>query len=297
MQSLNNIVSEASLEVPDYHLDHFQGRVLEELHLEFFFAHCRFLITPSFRYVTTGKATPQEIAQLEGILAQRQELIGELKRYLMYGLTLYSALLETNSNHITVNDHLVIARFVGLRDAFEVKLYTLRQEDLPARYEDKIYLGRDVLRLDRLERDHFGLRDMRHVLREQTRKLGRRLDEHAPDSIRAQLERDYLGDLHELVEDFSKGAGEVLKDFPPAFPGDELDWRTLLEMNRRFRELKHRLLEANELLKEMEKALFEEAPHATRYVTKFRKDVTNSVNYILFKVNGRITDAVNGIRL
>ena len=84
-------------------------------------------------------------------MAQRQELIGQLKRYLMYGLTLYSALLETNSYHIAVNDHLVIARFVGMQDAFDVKLYTLRQEDLPARYEDKIYLGRDVLRLDRLE--------------------------------------------------------------------------------------------------------------------------------------------------
>jgi hypothetical protein len=297
MQSLNNIVNEASLEVPDYHLDHFQGRVLEELHLEFFFAHCRFLITPTFRYVTTGKASPQEIAQLEGILAQRQELIGELKRYLMYGLTLYSALLETNSYHITVNEHLVIARFVGLRDAFEVKLYTLRQEDLPACYEDKIYLGRDVLRLDRLERDHFGLRDMRHMLREQEVKLRRRLDEHAPEALRAELERDYLGDLNELIEDFSKDAGDVLRDFPPAFPGDELDWRTLLEMNRRFRELKHRLLEANELLKEMEKALFDDAPHAARYVTKFRKDVTNNVNYILLKVNGRISDAVNGIRL
>ena len=297
MQSLNNIVNEAALNVPDYHLDHFQGRVLEELHLEFFFAHCRFLITPSFRYVTTGKVTTQEIAQLEGILAQRQELIGELKRYLMYGLTLYSALLETNSYHIVVNDHLVIARFVGLRDAFEVKLYTLRQEDLPARYEDKIYLGRDVLRLDRLERDHFGLRDMRHMLREQTIKLRHRLEEHAPDRVRKALERDFLADLQELVEDFSKVAGDVLQEYPPAFPGDELDWRTLLEMNRRFRELKHRLVEADALLQDMEKALFKKAPHAARYVTKFRKDVTNDVNYIMLKVNGRITDAVNGIRL
>ena len=297
MQSLSSIVSEASLDVPDYHLDHFQGRVLEELHLEFFFAHCRFLITPTFRHLTTGHATQQETTQLEGILSQRQELLGQLKRYLMYGLTLYSALLETNSYDIAVNDHLVIARFVGLREAFEVKLYTLRREDLPARYEDKIYLGRDVVRLDRLERDHFGLRDMRHILREQTLKLRRRLAERAPESMRAELERDFLADLNELVEDFSKDAGGVLNDFPPAFPGDELDWRTLLEMNRRFRELKHRLVEADELLREMEKALFEEAPHAARYVTKLRKDVANAENYILLKVNGRITDAVNGIRL
>jgi hypothetical protein len=297
MQSLNNIVNEASLDVPDFHLDHFQSRVLEELHLEFFFARCRFLITPAYRYITTGKATSQEIAQLEGILAQRQEILAELKRYLMYGLTLYSALLETNSYDIAVNDHLVIARFVGLRDAFEVKLYTIRAEDLPNRYGDKIYIGRDVLSLDRLDRDHFGLRDMRHMLREQTVKLRRRLDEHAPDKVRQRLEKDYLADLQELVEDFSKSAGEVLKDYPPAFPGDELDWRTLLEMNRRFRELKHRLVEADGMLQDMEKALYGDAPHATRYVTKFRKDVTNDVNYIMLKVNGRITDAVNGIRL
>jgi hypothetical protein len=296
MQSLNTILNE-SLDVPEYHLDHFQARILEGLHLEFFLARGRFLITPTFRHVTTGKATKEETAQIEGILAQNQERLGQLKHHVMYGLTLYSALLETNSYYIAVNDHLLIARFVGLPDAFEVKLYTLRQEDLLARYGDKIYLGRDVLRLNRLVRDHFGLRDLRHVLREQTTKLRRRLDEHAPESMRAELERDYLADLQELVEDFSTDANQVLKEFPPAFPGDELDRRTLLEMNRRFRELKHRLVEADELLGELEKALFEEAPHAARYVVKLRKDVTNAENYILLKVNGRITDAVNGIRL
>ena len=254
MQSLNNILRETSLDVPEVHLDHFQGRVLEELYLEFFFARCRVLITPSYQHITTGIADPEEIAQLESILAQQQDLIGQLKRYLMYGLTLYSALLEANSYHIAVNDHLLIARFVGLRDAFEVKLYTLRPDDLPTRYADKIYLGRDVLRLDRLDRDHFGLGDIRRVLHEQTEKLRRRLEEHAPDGLRAQLERDYLGDLRELVE-------------------------------------------ADALLGEMEKALFEDAPRAARYVTKLRKDVSNSEIYILLKVNGRITDAVNGIRL
>ena len=50
------------------------------------------LITPSYRHITTGVADPEEIAQLESILAQQQDLIGQLKRYLMYGLTLYSAL-------------------------------------------------------------------------------------------------------------------------------------------------------------------------------------------------------------
>lgn len=297
MQSLNYILKEASLEVPDVHLDHFQSRVLEELHLEFFFSRCRVLITPAFRHVTTGVAAADEVAQMESILSQRQELVGELKRYLMYGLTLYSALLETNSYHIAVNDHLVIARFVGLRDAFEVKLYSLRPEDLPSRYLDKIYLGRDVLRLDRLQRDHFGLKDMRRILQEQTGKLRRRVGEQTSEALGGQLERDYLSDLAELVEDFSKEAGHIVRDFPPVLSAAQGEEESLLEMNRRFRELKHRLVEADELLQEMERILFEEEPRIARYVTKTRKDVTNSVNYIMLKVNGRITDAVNGVHL
>lgn len=297
MESLSSIVSRESLPVPEFHLDHFQSRVLEEMHLEFFFSRCRVLVTPALRHIPTGEADPDEVSRLEGLLSQRPEMIGELKRYLLYGISLYSAILETNSYHISVNDHLAIARFVGIRDAFEVKLYTLRPEDLPARYEDKIYLGRDVVRLDRLERDHFGLRDMRYVMREQTARLRRRLEEHAPERMKAELERDYLADLQELVEDFSNDAGQVLAEFPAAIPGEAVDRRTLLEMNRRFRELKHRLIEAAELLRDLEKALFEEAPHAARYVTKVRKDVINSVDTITVKVNARISDLVNGIHV
>jgi hypothetical protein len=297
MQSLSTIVSRESLSVPECHLDHFQSRVLEQLHLEFFLSRCRVIVTPALRHILTGSADAAETAQIEALLSQRPGMIGELKRYLIYGLSRYSALLETNSYHLAVNDDLAIARFVGRQDAFEVKLYTLRPEDLPARYEDKIYLGRDVLRLDRPERDHFGLRDLSHVLGEQVPKLRRRLGEHAPPTLRAELERDYLSDLQELVDDFGVEASGVLSDFPPTFPGDEVDRQTLLEVNRRFRELKHRLIEADELLREMEKALFDEARHAARYVTKMRKDVTNGVNMIMLKVNGRISDLVNGIRL
>ena len=87
-----------------------------------------------------------------------------------------------------------------------------RPDDLPARYTDKIYLGRDVLRLDRLERDHFGLRDIRRVLREQTEKLRRRLQEHAPDALRVKLEEDFLGDLQELARELLVRGDDPLLD-------------------------------------------------------------------------------------
>lgn len=297
MQILNSILNRESLPVPDFHLDRFQLGILQEMHLEFFFARCRFLITPNFRSLVTGDASREELSELEAVLSQRQSVLGQLKRSLIYSLALHSALLETNSYFIAVNQNLLIARFVGWESAFEVKLYTLRPEDLPARYGDKIYLGRDLLRLEGPGRGHFGLRFLRNSLREQLPKLERRLAAHADAALRADLEREFLGDLRELFDDFSAGADAILSGFPSNVGAPPLEEERLLDCNRRFRELKHVLLEADEVLEEMEDRLFERGSDAARYVTKLHKDVTNDVNYIMLKVNGRISDAINGIRL
>jgi hypothetical protein len=300
MLSLNAITARESLDAPEFYPDHFQARVLESLHLEFFFARCRFLITPNFAHITTGEAMPAEEAQLRPILAQRQGVLGELKQYLIHSLAAYSALLEANSYHIAVNDHLVIARFVDNRahpEGFEVKLYTLRPEDLPGRYTDKIYLGRDLLRLDGRRRDHFGLRFLRDSLREQVQKLVGRLEQHAPEGLKAALERDFLEDIQEEVEDAVEKADEILARFPASPPPARAGDPALLELNAEFRELKHRLLEIDEALEGLEAELLEHAPRAARYATKFRKDVTNAVSFVMMKVNCRISDAVNGIGL
>ncbi len=161
MQSLSTIVNRESLPVPDFHLDRFQGRILDGMHLEFFFSRCRFLITPNLRPLVMGEASRDELSQLDTVLQERQALLAQLKRGLIRSLALHSALLEANSYFIAVNEHLLVARFVGWEDAFEVKLYTLRPQDLPERYADKIYLGRDLLRLDAARRPHFGLAFLR----------------------------------------------------------------------------------------------------------------------------------------
>jgi hypothetical protein len=297
MQSLSSIVDRESLPVAPFHLDHFQSRVREEMHLEFFFARCRFLITPTFRYTKTGDATHEEEQRLQAILAQRQRPLEDLKRLLIYSLALHSALLDTNSYFISVNDHLVIARFVGFGEGFEVKLYTLRPEDLPSRYSDKLYLGRDLLLLDVPRRPHFGLGYLRDSLREQLGKLKRRLESLTPPQVQAAVREEFLGDLDELVTEVSAGADAILGGFPASGRGEALPEKLLLELNPRFRDVKHLLIEMDGVLAELEQSLFERAKDAARYVTKLRKDVTNDINYIMLKVNGRISDAVNGIRI
>jgi len=297
MQNLNSIVDRESLQVPSFHLDHFQSRVREEMYLEFFFARCRFLITPNFTYLKTGEATREEEELLRTTLAQGQRQLEDLKHLLIYSLALHSALLETNSYFISVNDHLVIARFVSFGEGFEVKLYTLRPEDLPARYTDKLYLGRDLVLLDELRRPHFGLGFLRDSLGEQVGKLKRRLETLTAPKVQAVIREEFLGDLDELLGDFSSGADGILAAFPGSFQGERLPEKQLLELNPRFRELKHLLVEMDGVLAEMEERLFEQAKSAARYVTKLRKDVTNDINYIMMKVNGRISDSINAIRL
>jgi len=67
--------------------------------------------------------------------------------------------------------------------------------------------------------------------------------------------------------------------------------------DRRSANLKHVLSEAEIVAREMEERLLAAGSGAARYATKLRKDLANDVNYIMLKVNGRISDAVNGIRI
>ena len=71
-----------------------------------------------------------------------------------------------------------------------------------------------------------------------------------------------------------------------------------LAVNHLFRDAKHLLIDMDETLRELEEALIKgPTAHAARYVTMLRKDVENDVNYIMLKVNGRITDSVNGFQV
>jgi hypothetical protein len=298
MKTLSALVEREAFEVPLFVLDHFQARVRESLHLEFFLSRGRLILTPHLAPLTTAGATPAEEESMRAIVEEKQELLEQLKLYLLYNLSLYSALLETNSHHVAVNEHRVISRFLPYGPGMcEVKLYTQPPGDPVERYGDRIYLGRDCLPLDSPRRPHLGLGYLRQSLPEQIVKLQARLDRHATAAERDSLGDDFVGDLEEVAEEFSQKADRVLRTYPPEISVGALGPETLLEVNRDFRELKHVLLDAEIAVREMEERLLAAGSRAARYVTKLRKDLNNDVNYIMVKVNGRISDAVNGIRI
>jgi hypothetical protein len=296
MRTLAVLVERQAFETPAFSLDHFQKKVCEGLHLEFFLARGRLILTPHLAPLTTAEASASEEERVRAILEDKQDLLEQLKLYLLYDLSMYSALLETNSYHVAVNQHRVIARFLPYGpDACEIKLYTQPPGDPVARYGDRIYLGRDCLPLDGPRRPHLGLGYLRRSLPEQIARLESRLAGHAAPRERAAFEREFRGDLVELVGEFTERADRVLGSYPPdissGLPGD-----VLLEVNREFREIKHVLAEAEAVARELEERLLASGSPAARYVTKLCKDLTNDVNYVMVKVNGRISDAVNGIR-
>ena len=296
MKTLSALVEREGFEVPPFALDHFQSQVREELHLEFFLERGRLILTPSFASLPTSEASPSELDEVRAILDEKQGLLEQLKLYLLYDLSLYSALLETNSYDIAVNEHRVISRFLPYGPGLcEVKLYTQPPGDPVERYGDRIYLGRDCLPLDSPRRPHLGLGYLRKSLPEQIVKLKARLDRRAAAAETSSIGDEYLGDLEELAEEFSRKADHVLHGYPPEISTRTLAPETLLGLNRDFRELKHVLCEAEILLREMEERLLAAGSDSARYATKLRKDLTNDVSYISLKVNGRISDAVNGI--
>ena len=224
-------------------------------------------------------------------------MLEQLKLYLLYDLSLHSALLETNSYDLAVNEHRLITRFLPYGPgACEVKLYTLPPGDPILLYGDRIYLGRDCLRLDAPGRPHLGIAYMRQSLPEQLSKLRTRIAREGTPEGCVALESDFLEDLEALVEEFTQRADAVVRDHPPEISSRTLSAETLLEVSREVRDLKHVLCDAELVVRDLEEAMLAAGSHTARYVTKLRKDLANDVDYLMSKVNGRIVDAVNGVR-
>ena len=216
MKTLIALVERESFEGPAFALDHFQKKVREDLHLEFFLARGRLILTPHLAHLTTDEASPAEEAQVEAILEEKQELLEQIKLYLLYNLSLYSALLETNSlprRGQRAPGHLALP---ALRPG------RLRGEALhPApgdpieRYGDRIYLGRDCLPLDSPRRPHLGLGYLRRSLPEQVARLEGRLEKHADGRGARRARRRVPGGPRGGGRGVRPEGRRVLRTYPP----------------------------------------------------------------------------------
>jgi hypothetical protein len=301
MDNLKKITAMEMVKLPEFPMDKFQKDILENLYIEFFLSNCRALITPQGEIIATGHPKISEIEDLEVLLSEHSGLLSKVRQNVVYNLSHYSALLETNSYFISLNNNLLIARFVSHpeeEDRFVIKVYTIMKDDLPERYYDKMYLGRDIFSLKTLRRAHFGLKDMRDSLEEQIIKVRERMKAilAGNEELFNDFSNEYLEEIEDTISEFIEQSTALLSAYPEDISSAQMEKSALIEVNQAFRELKHILQDIDVSLRDAETYLFEvDQTHAVRYITKFRKDITNYIYFIMAKVNGRISDSINKI--
>ncbi|MBN2207253.1 MAG: hypothetical protein JW742_07600 [Candidatus Aminicenantes bacterium] len=266
-------------------LDDLHQKVLKNLHLELGAGPVLYLFSPSFSVLN-----PEPDERVGDFLVKKEALLAYLKEALVQSLAVYSVLLDVNSYFVEQNSHLVLARLQD-KDAearrFEVKYYTHAPHELLSHYEDKIYIGRDFIDLFNFRRKHFGVRELIESLSDQNEVL----IDRAQSRLKNALEyKSYFQEIKESVGELAAESRTVLESLPPHIDPAKCPVSDLIDINAQYRALNHFVIELHDAVAEFENLLrFRKEAEFVRYVTKYKKDVTNLISYFNIRVNGDLS--------
>ena len=269
----------------------YQG-VLKNLHLELGSGPVLYLLSPNCSVLNP---TPDE--GITEFLTRNETLLDYLKEAIVQNLAEYSVLVDISSYFIEQNNGLVLAR-LRERDSegrrFEIQFYTHSPQELLSRYEDKIYIGRDFVDLFTPVRKYFGLKDTIVSLKAQFE----RLSERAGSKLRkAQDFGSYFQEIGDSVGELHNEGLLVLQSLPPHLDFAKLSGKDLIDINAQYRTINHYVIELHDTVAEFENLLrFKERSDFVRYVTKYKKDVTNLISFFNIKVNGVIGPRIHACR-
>jgi hypothetical protein len=269
-------------------LDDLHHEVLKNLHLELGSGPVLFLLSPSYSVLNTR---PNDT--VSDFLSRNEPLLDYVKESIIQNLAAYSALLDVNSYFIEQNNHLVLAR-LRERDSggrrFEIKFYTHSPMELLTHYEDKIYIGRDFVDLFNFNRKYFGLKDLISSLKEQTGAL---IDK-AQERLKSALEyKSFFQEIQESVNELESESARALESLPPHIDFQKLNGKELVDINAQYRAINHFLIELHDEVGEFENLLrYSLEKDFVRYVTKYKKDVTNLISYFNIKINGLLVHKI-----
>ncbi len=271
--------------------DLYQG-VLKNLHLELGRGPMLYLLSPSYSVLNP---TPDE--GITEFITRHEALLDYLKEAIVQNLAEYSVLIDISSYFIEQNGGLVLAR-LRERDSdgrrFEIKFYTHEPKELLSRYEDKIYIGRDFLDLYSPGRKYFGLKDIIVSLKAQFE----RLTERAGTKLRTGQDfGSYFQEIGDSVNELHTEGLLVLQSLPPHLDYAKLSGKDLIDINAQYRTINHFVIELHDTITEFENLLrYKERSDFVRYVTKYKKDVTNLISFFNIKVNGVIAQRIHGCK-
>jgi hypothetical protein len=262
--------------------DDLHQNVLKNLHLELGSGPVLYLISPSYSVLNT---MPGEVV-IE-FLNKKENLLNYLKEYVIQNLAIYTVILEMSSYFIEQNNYLVLARFREKSSdgrKFEIKFYTHEPKELLSNYNDKIYIGRDFIDLYNFKRKYWGVKDFIISIKEQYDRL---LDK-AEARIKNPMEyKSFFQEIKESINETYTESLLILQSLPPYPELDKMSGKELIEINSQYREITHFLVELRDEVDEFENLLrYKKEADFVRYVTKFKKDLTNLISYLNIKING-----------
>jgi hypothetical protein len=269
-------------------LDDLYQNALKNLHLELGTGPVLYLLSPSYSVMTP---TPNDI--VTDLITRKEGLLSHLKEYIIQNLAMYSVLIDTSSYFIEQNGFLVLAR-LRERDSegrrYEIQYYTHSPQELLSHYEDKIYIGRDFIDLFNFNRKYLGVKE--HII--SLKGQFDRLLERVP--VRMKNPQDYKSFFQEIRESVNELHTEsllILQSLPPLVEFGKLSGKDLIEINAQYRAINHFLIELHDEVAEFENLLrFKKEIDFVRYVTKYKKDLTNLISYFNIKINGGLTQRI-----
>lgn len=268
--------------------DDLQQKALKHLYLELGTGPVLYLLSPSYSVINP---TPNET--ISDFLRKKENILNYMKEYLIQNLKVYSVLLDVNSYFVEQNNFLLLAR-LRERDSggrrYEVKYYTHSPRELMTHYKDKIYIGRDFIDLFQFKRKYFGIKEMIVSLKDQYEVL---LDK-AEEKLEKPFEyKSFFQEIKEYVNELSSESLLILQSLPPYLDYSKLKGEDLIDINAQYRSINHYLIELRDEVAEFDNLLrFKREIGFVRYVTKYKKDLTNIISYFNIKINGYLSEKI-----
>lgn len=268
--------------------DDLQQKALKHLYLELGTGPVLYLLSPSYSVINP---TPNET--ISDFLRKKENILNYMKEYLIQNLKVYSVLLDVNSYFVEQNNFLLLAR-LRERDSggrrYEVKYYTHSPRELMTHYKDKIYIGRDFIDLFQFKRKYLGIKEMIASLKDQYEVL---LDK-AEEKLEKPFEyKSFFQEIKEYVNELSSESLLILQSLPPYLDYSKLKGEDLIDINAQYRSINHYLIELRDEVAEFDNLLrFKKETGFVRYVTKYKKDITNIISYFNIKINGYLSEKI-----
>lgn len=289
VEELTNLNFESLPELKPILHDDLHQNVRKHLYLELGSGPILYLLSPSYTVIN-----PASNEVIDDFIRKEENTLDYLKEYIIQNLTVHSVLLDVNSYFIEQNNFLLLAR-LREKDSggrrYEIKFYTHSPRELLTHYKDKIYIGRDFIDLFQFKRKYFGVKNIISSLKKQYESL---LDK-AEEKLKKPLKfKSFFQEIKEYLNELQSESLLILQPLPPYLDFQKVSSDDLININAQYRSIKHYMIELNDEVAEFESNLrANEENDFVRYVTKYKKDIANTLSFFNIKIHGIISERIH----